>query len=71
MQDRASSGAIRGVLEQIFGTAKALRRELLQGIPKQDLETCIRVLAQIRERAGAASVTRVQSPTERRKQAGV
>jgi MarR family transcriptional regulator for hemolysin len=60
-----------GVLEQIFGTAKTLRQELLRGIPRQDLETCIRVLAQIRDRAGAASFARVQSSTERRNQAGV
>ncbi len=42
------------VLEQIFQTAGTLRRELLAGIPRGDLETCVRVLSQIRERALAA-----------------
>ena len=49
------------LIDQIFGTAKELRRELLTGIPQRELETCVRVLSQIRERAenvgdgGAAS----------------
>ena len=42
------------VLDQIFHTAGTLRLELLADIPKRDLETCVRVLTQIRERALAA-----------------
>lgn len=42
------------VLGQIFQTAGTLRLELLEDIPKRDLETCVRVLAQIRDRALAA-----------------
>ena len=60
-----------GVLEQIFGTAQALRRELLKDIPREDLETCIRVLAQIRDRAAAAAATSVQGSAERRNGARV
>ena len=56
-----------GLLEQIFGTAQALRRELLAGIPREDLETCIKVLAQIREHAAAAAASAsVPIPAERR-----
>ena len=39
------------VLNQIFATAHALRHELLADIPAADLETCMRVLARIRQKA--------------------
>jgi MarR family transcriptional regulator for hemolysin len=54
------------VLERIFSTAQNLRSELLADIPKSDLETCVRVLTQIRDRAGAVSLKGVQSGSERR-----
>lgn len=41
------------VLDQIFRTAGELRQELLAEIPRQDLETCAKVLTQIRDRAEA------------------
>ena len=55
-----------GVLDQIFSTAQGLRHELVEDIPKADLETCIRVLARIRSRAGAVSLPSVRPATERR-----
>ena len=39
------------VIAQINATAEKLRHELLVGIPKSDLQTCMGVLARIRERA--------------------
>jgi MarR family transcriptional regulator, transcriptional regulator for hemolysin len=39
------------VIAPINATAQKLRHELLDGIPKSDLETCMGVLARIRERA--------------------
>lgn len=39
------------LLEKIFNTAHTLRAELIEGIPQRDLETCIRVLNQIRGKA--------------------
>ena len=39
------------VIAQINGTAEKLRHELFAGIPESDLETCMRVLARIQERA--------------------
>jgi MarR family transcriptional regulator for hemolysin len=39
------------VLDKIFNTAHALRHELIEDIPQSDLETCIRVLDQIRKKA--------------------
>lgn len=41
----------KAVLEKIFNTAHDLRAELIEDIPQRDLETCIRVLAQIRAKA--------------------
>ena len=61
LQERAA-----GVLDQIFSTAQSLRHELLEDISKADLETCIRVLAQIRDRAAAASFEGVYTDGERR-----
>ena len=39
------------VITQINATAQKLRHELLAGIPESNLQTCMRVLARIRERA--------------------
>src|SRR5438876_3171719 len=39
------------VIVQINATAQKLRHELLASIPESDLQTCMRVLARIRERA--------------------
>jgi MarR family transcriptional regulator, transcriptional regulator for hemolysin len=41
----------KAVLDKIFNTAHDLRKELIEGIPQRDLETCIRVLGQIRAKA--------------------
>jgi len=42
------------LLEQIQRTARELRHELLEAIPARDLQTCLRVLIEIRHRAGTA-----------------
>ena len=44
------------VLHEIFDTARQLRHELIGTVPKRDLQTCMRVLAKIRERAEATDV---------------
>ena len=41
----------KAVLETMFSTAHLLRNELIQDVPQEDLEVCIRVLTQIRKRA--------------------
>jgi MarR family transcriptional regulator for hemolysin len=41
----------QAVIARINATAAKLRHELLAGIPKPDLENCIRVMTHIRERA--------------------
>ena len=41
----------KSVLEKIFNAAHDLRTELIEDISERDLETCIRVLSKIRERA--------------------
>src|SRR5438270_13480804 len=41
----------KAVLDKIFNTAHDLRAELIENIPQRDLETCIRVLSRIRQRA--------------------
>ena len=41
----------KAVLNKIFNTAHDLRGELIENIPQGDLETCIRVLSRIREKA--------------------
>ena len=41
----------KAVLEKIFNAAHDLRTELIEDISRRDLETCIRVLAKIREKA--------------------
>ncbi len=58
------------VLDRIFSTAQELRHELIADIPQHDLETCLRVLAQIRERAETAQQIGVRNGAERRKTKG-
>ena len=41
----------KAVLDKIFNTAHDLRGELIENIPQRDLETCIRVLSKIRDKA--------------------
>ena len=41
----------KSVLEKIFNAAHDLRAELIEDISERDLETCIRVLTKIREKA--------------------
>jgi MarR family transcriptional regulator for hemolysin len=41
----------KAVLDKIFNAAHDLRKELIEDIPRRDLETCIRVLGQIKEKA--------------------
>lgn len=41
----------KSVLDKIFNAAHDLRHELIKDIPRRDLETCIRVLGQIRVKA--------------------
>jgi MarR family transcriptional regulator for hemolysin len=41
----------KAVLDEIFNTAHGLRHELIDDVPANDLEACVRVLTQIRQRA--------------------
>jgi MarR family transcriptional regulator for hemolysin len=41
----------KAVLDKIFNTAHDLRAELIEDISQRDLETCIRVLSKVREKA--------------------
>ena len=41
----------KAVLDEIFNTAQGLRHELIDDVPANDLEACVRVLTQIRQRA--------------------
>ena len=43
------------VLSQIFDAAQELRHELIAEIPKSQLETCVRVLTRIRDKADSVS----------------
>src|SRR6266705_944358 len=52
------------VIAQIKATADKLRHELLADIPDSDLQTCMRVLARVRERAEKSD--RRQSATRQR-----
>jgi MarR family transcriptional regulator for hemolysin len=45
----------KAVLNKIFNTAHDLRAELIGDISERDLETCIRVLTRIREKAEQAA----------------
>ncbi len=53
------------ILEQIFATAHTLRHELLADIPPADLQTCMRVLSQVREKAEVVD-SAVQKSTAKR-----
>ena len=44
------------ILEKIEGTARELRHELLETIPARDLQTCMRVLVEIRNRAASVPI---------------
>lgn len=44
------------VLQKIEETAFKLRHELLENIPPQNLQTCLRVLTEIRNRAASVSI---------------
>ena len=44
------------ILHQIFDTARQLRHELIATVPDRDLQTCMRVLTKIRERAEVTDV---------------
>ena len=41
----------KAVLEKIFNTAHELRHELVEDVPRDDLQTCMRVLDEIRAKA--------------------
>jgi len=41
----------QSVIAQINATARKLRHELIAGIPERDLQTCMRVLAQVQDKA--------------------
>jgi MarR family transcriptional regulator for hemolysin len=61
----------KSVLDKIFNTAHELRHELIEDISQGDLETCIRVLDQIRKKAeqpvnGAGNGHRDLAKKERR-----
>ena len=57
------------ILSSIFDTAQALRQELIAEIPQSQLETCMRVLTRIRDKADAVSHDDVIStPREKRNQ---
>lgn len=43
------------LLQKIEETARDLRHELLETIPARDLQTCLRVLTEIRDRAASVS----------------
>lgn len=45
------------VLDKIFNTAHGLRHELIEDVPPDDLEACIRVLTQIRKKAEGPAVS--------------
>lgn len=41
----------KSVLEKMFSTAHELRHELIENVPPDELEICLRVLTQIRDKA--------------------
>jgi MarR family transcriptional regulator for hemolysin len=57
------------LLQEIEKTARDLRHELLETIPKGDLQTCMRVLVDIRNRAASVSTNgmRVNGHTKKGK----
>ncbi|MEP6710070.1 MAG: MarR family transcriptional regulator [Verrucomicrobiota bacterium] len=46
------------VLGKIFGAAQELRHELISDIPARDLQTCMRVLTQLRDKAQEVSAAK-------------
>ncbi len=55
------------VLTQIFDTAQQLRHELIAAVPERDLQTCMRVLTRIREKAEATDVPMKNGRTSARR----
>ena len=55
------------ILSRIFDTAKKLRHELIENIPQGDLQTCMSVLARIRDQAEAVSGKGTNSNPKRRR----
>ena len=55
------------LLEQIEGTARQLRHELLAEIPPGDLQVCLRVLAEVRQKAAAAEAYPGNGQSKKRK----
>lgn len=49
------------LLQKIEDTARNLRHELLETIPARDLQTCLRVLTEIRNRAASVSINGVNA----------
>ena len=47
----------QAVLDEIFSAAHELRDEVLKDVPRADIETCMRVLMHVREKAEAAEGT--------------
>lgn len=54
------------LLHKIEETARDLRHELLETIPARDLQTCLRVLSNIRNRATSVSTHRTNGKTKRK-----
>jgi len=52
------------LLHEIEETARDLRHELLETIPARDLQTCLRVLTNIRNRAASVSTHRTNGKTK-------
>ena len=46
----------KAVLDEIFDTAHGLRHELMEDVPPDDLEACVRVLRHIREKAESPGI---------------
>jgi MarR family transcriptional regulator for hemolysin len=54
------------LLHEIEETAQDLRHELLETIPARDLQTCMRVLTNIRNRAASVSTRRPNGATKKK-----
>ncbi len=59
----------KSVLDEIFSAAHQLREELLEDLPARDLETCMRVLTRIREKAEGASARNAERIVSKLKRA--
>jgi MarR family transcriptional regulator for hemolysin len=55
------------LLHQIEETARDLRHELLETIPARDLQTCMRVLTKVRNRAASVSINGTNGNGRKRK----